>query len=107
MFHRTRMSAEERFVRSKLAKIIHDKSYIEGSLLESKITCGNKNCKCAKGKKHPVLYLAYKESKGRKMLFIPRTLHADIRLAVASYKEARKLSYMIATANLKRILRIK
>ncbi len=107
MYHRTSMSAEERFARSKLAKIIHDKSYIEGSLLESKITCGNKNCKCAKGEKHPVLYLAYKEGADRKMLFIPRTLRADMRLAVASYKEARKLSHMISTANLKRILRMK
>jgi len=107
MYQRTSMSAEERFARSKLAKIIHDKSYIEGSLIESKITCGNKNCRCAKGKKHPVLYLSYKEGDKRKMLFIPQSLHADMRLAVASYKEARELSHMISTSNLKRILRIK
>ena len=107
MYHRTSMAEEERYARSKLAKIIHDKTYIEGALVKSKLTCGNKNCKCARGEKHPVLYLSYKEGTKRKRLFIPQSLHADMRLAVASYKEARKLSHMISTGNLKRILRIK
>ena len=57
--NRGAMSAAERRVRSKLAKLVHDRQMLHANVVKMARTCGNPNCKCAvKGEKHVSLYLS-------------------------------------------------
>ena len=44
---------------------------LRGSLIERYLTCGNPNCKCARGERHgPVWYLNYARKSLRRRLFV-------------------------------------
>lgn len=53
--------------------------FISGSIVEIEHTCGNPNCKCAKGKKHWGYYLTWKEDKKTHTLYIPVDLVEDVK----------------------------
>ena len=61
MKHTAVFSRQQRTVRSKLAKIVHDKGLVRGTIITMKRTCGNPNCRCARGEKHVSLYLSRSE----------------------------------------------
>jgi len=71
MKHTAVFSRQQRTVRSKLAKIVHDKGLVRGTIITMKRTCGNPNCRCARGKsmspsichvpKAPHLFILYAE----------------------------------------------
>ena len=51
MRHRGHISEKDRQNRSRLAKLVHNRRLLRGSLVTMARTCGNPRCKCAKGKK--------------------------------------------------------
>lgn len=104
MKNRMIMEVNERDARSRLTKIVHDKPFIIGSLVIMKRKCGYKGCKCAKGKKHVSLYLAFNDGKRRKLLCIPKSLEPIVDVAVKTYNESKKLSSEISLSTLKRII---
>ena len=89
--HRSKFSREHRKTRSLLAKIVHDKGIVRGTIITMKRTCGNPNCRCAKGEKHVSLYLSRSEGGKSKMLFIPKKYEAMVKRWVQNNHRAKEL----------------
>ena len=92
MRHRGHISAKERKKRSQLAKLLHDRRFLCGSLVTMARTCGNQGCKCMRGEKHVSLYLAMKDGSKRKMIYIPRKWEQSISSWVQNYQNIKKLT---------------
>ena len=88
MRHRGSLLKEEREVRSRLTKIMHQEPFIRGSIVKMNRNCGKANCWCAKnGKGHISYYLALRIGSKRKMIYIPRRSEKKAREWVATYKQ--------------------
>ncbi len=90
MKHRSNLPIKERAARSKLSKLLHDKSFVAGSLVNMAGTCGKANCKCTKGDKQVSWYLAIRHKAARKMICIPRAQEQEVLEWVNTYKEITK-----------------
>lgn len=88
---RVQMSPQERACRSRLAKLVHEEPLLHGTLTVRKVTCGNPGCRCARGERHPALYLTYRHEGRTHQLFIPASLEAEARRWVATDRTVRKL----------------
>jgi hypothetical protein len=88
---RAKMSAEERRLRSELAKLISQYGIIRGSLLRRQRVCGKPNCKCARGEKHESLYLVVSEGGKARQLYIPKEWEQTVQQWVGSHRTAREL----------------
>lgn len=104
MKHRSHLPEQERSARSKLAKLVHDKPFVVGSLVKMARTCGKAGCKCTKGDKHVSWYLATRHKGVRKMLCIPRQSEKDVIEWVKTYKEITKQMDIISQQCLKRFM---
>lgn len=92
MKHRGYLEVDERQARSRLAKIVHQQPFLQGSLIDSTFKCGKKNnCWCAKAKEgHPACYLSIRVGKKRKMIYIPKDCEKQIREWVKTYREINR-----------------
>jgi hypothetical protein len=54
-------------------------------------SCGKPTCRCARGEKHPALYLVASEGGKLRQLFIPRSLEDETRECVEAYQKIREL----------------
>lgn len=85
------MATQERQERSQLAKLVHQESFLEGSLVDSAFKCGKDNCWCSKASKgHPVCYLSIRVGTKRKMIYVPKEKEKQVREWVKKYKEITK-----------------
>jgi len=107
MRHRGHISATERRKRSRLAKLLHDRRFLCGSLVTMARTCGNPRCKCMRGEKHVSLYLAIKDGDKRKMIYIPRQWDKTIVSWIQNYREMKKLTNEVSQLCLQRFLEAK
>ena len=103
MKHRSQYSQKERSARSKAAKLIHDKPFIVGSVVEMANTCGKPNCKCTRGEKHKSWCIAVRYQGKRKMIHIPRESEKAVFDSVKSYQELWEQIDIISQAGLKRM----
>ena len=76
---------------------------VDGSLVTIHKTCGNPNCKCAKGEKHKGLYLTYKGQRKEpgkaaktKTLYVPVALESEVRKWSQECAKARELIRQIS-----------
>jgi hypothetical protein len=88
---RAHLPAAERDARSRLAKLLHEKQIVAGSIVNTQQTCGNPNCRCKKGEKHPATYLALKYKGKRRMFSVCAQRRKQICQAVDNYKEMQRL----------------
>jgi len=107
MHHRGYLPAKERQARSRLAKLLHQKPLLIGSLVSMPRTCGKPGCKCAQGELHPGLYLSLRVGSKRRMVYIPQALEAKVRQWVRTYQEAWQLMEQVSKACWERFLRQK
>ena len=89
--HRSHMPKAERELRSRLAKLVHEQPLLRGTLTVRQVTCGNPNCRCARGDKHEALYLTYGKAKKPYQVFIPRHLHDQVREWSKNYRSVLEL----------------
>jgi hypothetical protein len=87
MRHRSHLPAKERSLRSRLAKLVHSAPMLRGSITIRKVTCGNPNCRCAKGQKHPAMYITSQKDGRIRQRFVPKDKEDDVRLWVANYRK--------------------
>ena len=99
---RNHLPDPERRARSRLTQILHEESFVLGSLVTMKRTCGKPGCKCNRGELHPGLYLALRVGKKRKMIHVPQSMEQTVRQWVANYQEAWHLMEQISEFCLKR-----
>lgn len=104
MAARNRFAAPERSARSRLAQLLHDHDVICGSVVSMARTCGKAGCRCARGEKHVSLYLSTKTEGKRRMLYIPDELEQEVRERVAAYHEVERLTQVVSTACVNRVL---
>jgi DNA-dependent RNA polymerase auxiliary subunit epsilon len=64
---------------------------LQGSLCEIHVTCGNPNCRCARGDKHPAYQVTKKVRGTTKTLYIPVDLVEEVRTWVREHRRAKQL----------------
>ncbi len=67
--------------------------FIRGSLVVVKRICGNKNCQCRKNpdKKHPAMFLTWKENKKTKAIYILVSRQEEAIRLNENYKKLKKI----------------
>ena len=70
-----------------LRKIMDHRNFLKGSAVETLTRCGNPNCHCAKGQRHQVLHLSYKDGKKTKRVYIPRQQEKKVREWIKNRKK--------------------
>lgn len=98
MRHRGFLPSKERQARSHLAKIVHEKPLLIGSLVSMPRVCGKPGCKCAQAELHPGLYLSLRVGQKRKMIHVPQCLEARVRQWVNTYQEVWRLMEKVSDA---------
>jgi hypothetical protein len=101
------MSPEERAWRSRLAKLVHEEPFLHGTLAVRRVTCGNPGCHCARGERHPALYLTYRRGGRTHQLFIPAALEARVRQWVATDHTVRGLLDQVGALAVERVKHLK
>jgi len=88
---RSKMSAQERGRRSRLAQLISQRGLLRGNLLVRRRVCGKANCKCTRGEEHESLYLVISEGGRTRQLYVPKDWEARVRRWVEEHRRARQL----------------
>lgn len=88
---RPHMRARERNLRSQLKKLISCGALARGNLVFRERVCGGSNCKCARGKKHPAVYLDIRYEGKHRQIFIPQSLVEEVRHWTEQYHQVREL----------------
>ena len=91
MKHRSHLSARERAARSRLAKLVHDEPFVQGSLVTMKNRCGKPGCKCNRGERHICLCLSVRDEGKRRMIHVPKDLEEAAKTWVDNYMELKSL----------------
>lgn len=86
--HRSKMSAQERELRSRLAQFAHAKPWIHATLTVRLVTCGKSGCHCAQGERHRAVYLVSSAKGKKRQVFVPPDLEAEARQWVENYHAA-------------------
>lgn len=66
------------------------KPMIEGSLAAIRVTCGNPNCRCAKGEKHTSHILTSKVNKKTKSVYVPTDMVEEVTAWVEEHRRVKK-----------------
>lgn len=90
------MTARERDLRSRVAKLLHSAGILRGTLSVRERVCGKPSCRCARGHKHVALYVIASESGKQRQLFVPKAWEEDVRQWVRNHQEVRKLTEEIS-----------
>ncbi len=81
---------------------------IEGSLSTVRRICGNPRCQCRTdpAKKHPAMYLTWKENQKTQALYVPVANQKEAELWSQNYKKLKKQIREVSDFN-KKLLRLK
>lgn len=91
MTHRGYIQPRERQARSELAKAVHWKPFLQGSIVKRTSKCGKDSCWCAKEiGGHTACYLSIRIGKKRRMVYIPQSLEKEAREWVKTYRQINK-----------------
>lgn len=89
--HRSKMSAQERELRSRLAQLTSARTLIHATLSVRQVTCGKKGCRCAQGERHRAVYLVSSAKGKRRQVFVPSAMEQEVRAWVENYHMATDL----------------
>jgi len=104
---RSQMSLQERAFRSRLAKLVHEEPLLHGTLSRRLVTCGNPGCRCARGERHPALYLVFRREGRPHQVFVPASLEAQVRQWVATDHAVRSLLEELSRLSVERLQALK
>lgn len=94
-----KISLEEKKLIDEIIKLIRKGNFIRGNLVIMKRTCGNPNCKCARGEKHESLYIHTVKNGKQKMIYIPKSWEAKMQEWVTRYHKIKELIEKISEVN--------
>jgi hypothetical protein len=72
---------------------------LQGSFCQTKVTCGNPNCRCARGEKHISRQVTKKVRNKTKGLYIPVDMVEDVQAWTGEYRRAKNLLKEISDLN--------
>lgn len=104
---RPQMSPRERAFHSRLAKLVHEEPLLHATLNPRLVTCGNSGCRCARGERHPALYLVFRREGRQHQVFVPASLEAQVRQWVETDREVRSLLEEVSRLNVERLEALK
>lgn len=93
---RAGMSARERKARSRLTKIVHELGFIRGTLRQIERYCGSTGCKCIKGEKHSMFYIAQVKNGKVKSIYVSKDKKKLSDEWIKNYREAKELLEIIS-----------
>ena len=82
-----------------LDRVMRPGKMVNGSLYRMGRSCGNPNCKCARGEKHLSWYLSRKIARKTKLTYIGRIVPAWLAESVKRYQRHQKLLARIRKAD--------
>jgi hypothetical protein len=100
---KSRMTARERELRSRLAQLISSGALIRATLTIRERACGRPTCKCVRGEKHASLYVVSRQDGKLRQLFVPKELETRVRQWVDQYQRAQELLESISEFHWTRI----
>lgn len=77
--------------RKLLNRVMRPRRMVKGSLYQMGRSCGNPNCKCARGEKHISWYLSRKIEKKTKLTYIGRIVPSYLADRVKCYQRHQRL----------------
>lgn len=84
---------------AKLRQLAEAGPLVQGSLARIGVTCGNPNCKCARGEKH-VSHILTKKVRGKsKSLYVPLDMVETVRKWVEEHRRAKRLLKEVSELN--------
>ena len=84
---------------AKLRQLAEAGPMIQGSLTRIGVTCGNPNCKCARGEKH-LSHILTKKVRGKsKSLYVPVDMVETVRKWVEEHKRVKRLLKEVSELN--------
>lgn len=84
---------------AKLRQLAEAGPMIQGSLTRIGVTCGNPNCKCARGEKH-VSHILTKKVRGKsRSLYVPVDMVETVRKWVEEHKRVKRLLKEVSELN--------
>lgn len=89
--HHSKMSVQERKLRSRLAQLADGRSLIHATLSVRHVTCGKKGCRCARGERHRAVYLVSGVKGNKRQVFVPSAMEEEVRAWVENYHVATDL----------------
>ena len=88
--------------RNKLiSRVLRPGRMVKGSLYRLGRSCGNPNCKCARGEKHLSWYLSLKVDGKTNLTYIGRVVPADIDERVKRYRHHQRMLARIRSIDAK------
>lgn len=93
---RSKMSATERELRSRLAQLAGGRTLIHATLSVRQVTCGKKGCSCAQGKRHRAVYLVSSAKANKRQVFVPSDMEEEVCAWVENYHKANDLLEQIS-----------
>lgn len=99
-----KISLEEKKLIDEIILLIRKGNFIRGNLVIMKRTCGNPNCKCARGEKHESLYLHCIKDGKQKMIYIPKSWEERLRKWVEKYHKMKDILEEISEVNKSKII---
>jgi len=103
MIDRSKLTAEEKKIVSRIHWLINNPGLLRANVVEMKRKCGNKNCRCTKGKLHKSLYLSQSKEGKTHMLYVPKKLEKEAVEWIKKNKEIKKLLNQLSEIYWKRI----
>lgn len=100
---KSKITAAERELRSRLAQLISSGAMIRATLTVRERVCGKASCKCATGEKHASLYLVSRQDGKLRQLFVPKELETQARQWVEQYQRVQELLEKISEFHWKRM----
>jgi len=82
-----------------LSRVMQPRNMVNGSLYRMGRSCGNPNCKCARGEKHFSWYLSRRIEGKTKLTYIGRIVPAWLTDSVKRYQRHQKLLARIRKAD--------
>ncbi len=82
---RSKMSVQERKLRSRLAQLAGGRALIHATLSVRHVTCGKKGCRCTQGERHRAVYLVSSAKGKKRQVFVPSAMEEEVRAWVDNY----------------------
>lgn len=76
-------------------------AFVAGSMVKIAHTCGNPNCKCARGEKHENYYLTYKIKQKTQTRYIPVDMEEEVKEWTREYKHLKGLIREVSQLGIK------
>jgi hypothetical protein len=84
---------------ARLKELAKTGPLLQGSMTQNHLTCGNPNCRCARGERHTAYQVTRKVNGKTKTLYIPKDLVEDVQVWIEEHRRVKELLKEISELN--------